>query len=346
MAGCATTMGPPVSPSEYQMARSVLEGKAQRFRYAQLARVTSVGIRLLQALPLDVQAQATPTPYTGLLVAPLEWELGRAYGIPGEFIGGQGHERRVVLIAAVVPGGPAARAGVKPGDLLRSVNDFPVRTPSEAIESLRRLAPGSTVSLGLEREGAPVQVSLVVDRRPYPVRFKLVADGPQADSWNAWAAQGEINVTSRLLAFMHSDDELAVVMGHELAHLVRGHLAKGLGTSLLGAVVAEAVGQATGVGDLGNLAGGVVDSGFSRDFEREADYVGLQFMYRAGYDIRVAPLLWERVATEMPRGVAIPWLASHPSDPERMVRLQREVDELMAQPASSATPAPRPPRRG
>ena len=348
LSGCATT-GPAINRTEYEAAQSSLRIKALQFRYRQTVRVLTVGMRVLNALSAD--SRVTPSAYVGVIVAPLDWEVGRAFGLLGEVIGGRNKGRQAVVVTGVVPGSPADQAGFKPGDLLLRVAGRAVWTAADAVSAFRHLVPNTTVAVVVERDRLPTTLTVSVGAKPYPVTFRVVADGEEAEVWNAWASPGQITVTSRLLEFMRSDDELAVVIGHELAHLTQGHLAKGMGTSLLGSVLGTVIEVATGVEVLGNVTGGIVQTAFSRDFEREADYIGLRYTHRAGYDIAVAPGLWERVATELPSRAAIPWLSTHPSDPERMVRLQKTVAEIKAQdatipPASSGVPAQRPPDRG
>ena len=329
-----------VSPVEYEAAYGALQAKALRFRFAQAVRVQAVGMRLLQALPAEVRT--APVPYTGLMLIPLDRRMAQLFEIPR----GVGRwEYRGTVVAGVVPGGPADQAGIQSGDLLVQIGGVPVRTVEETVQVFRRLTIGSTTQLLIERRGAPQWIQLTVGEKPYPVSFQVLSDGEGSEVWNAWASPGQVTVTARLLEFMRSDDELAVVMGHELAHLTQHHVAKGLGTSLLGSVLASAISTVTGVDVLGDVSGGVVQSAFSRDFEREADYLGLQYAHRAGFDIAVAPGLWERVATQLPRRVSIPWLSTHPSDPERLVRLQKAVEEITS-PASGAAPAPHPPDPG
>lgn len=335
-AGCAMTF-PTITPAEYQQVSADLQVKALQFRLRQMVRVQTVGTRLMAALPPSGRDSHSPS--VGVILSPLDWAVARAFNLT------VAPRRHAVAVTGVIPGAPAAEAGIQPGDILVRVNTRYVESVDGAVAALRQLAPGQMANFWVERGGQSLTVPVRVGAKPYPVTFQVVTDGEEADLWNAWATPGQITVTNRLLEFMHSDDELAIVMGHELAHLTQGHLAKGLGTSVLGSVLATAIGEVTNVPVLGDLAGGAASSAFSRNFEREADYIGFQYAHRAGYDIAVGPRLWERVATELPRRVAIPWLSTHPPEPERLVRLQKAVEEITAAPASSAIPAPRPRHR-
>ena len=90
---------------------------------------------------------------------------------------------------------------------------------------------------------------------------------------NAWADGERIYVTAGMLRFTENDEELALIIGHELAHNTRGHVASKKGNTLLGAILGAAAAVLSGVDvtSLGAQTGGLA---YSQDFEAEADYVG------------------------------------------------------------------------
>lgn len=128
-----------------------------------------------------------------------------------------------------------------------------------------------------------------------------------------------------------SDDEIAMVMGHEIAHALREHarerLAKTqltqLGTSLLGAFVGN--GQYT---DLFNAGGSLLTLKFSRDDETEADIVGLDLAARAGYDPRAGVTLWQKMGAAS-KGAPPQWLSTHPAGKNRIKEIERHFPEVM-----------------
>lgn len=104
---------------------------------------------------------------------------------------------------------------------------------------------------------------------------------------NAFALPGGfIYVTRGMLMHMNSESELAAVLGHEIAHVTEKHAlrreSRGKGISVLNTVLAVASGQPA-LAELGNMFGGVLLSGYSREFELEADEVGARYMAKAGY---------------------------------------------------------------
>ena len=67
---------------------------------------------------------------------------------------------------------------------------------------------------------------------------------------------------------------------------------------------------------------------FSQDFEREADYFGLKYVQLAGFNIEAGVDVWERFAIEVPQSMTRNFFSTHPSSPERMLRLKKIIQEL------------------
>ena len=151
---------------------------------------------------------------------------------------------------------------------------------------------------------------------------------------NAWTDSRNIVVTGGLLRFIESDDELAVILGHELAHVTESHKGKRIGTTVFATTIGATLGLATELimpglgGSVSNITSGLTSAAFSRNFEREADYRGLLHAYRAGYDVEAGVLVWERFATEIPKSMGGTLLGTHPSSPERMVRIRKIAQSL------------------
>ena len=161
------------------------------------------------------------------------------------------------------------------------------------------------------------------------VQFVVVSGDP---SINAGATFGQVAVTSGMLNFIQSDDEMAVVLGHELAHIEQGHVLKGAVGSLalnVLAIVLEA--RAPGAGQAAGGIGQLFMNHYTQTQEREADEVGLRFTYAAGYDPRAAVDVQERMAVEVPESMSAGYFDTHPSSVERAVAARREAAELLAQ---------------
>lgn len=173
------------------------------------------------------------------------------------------------------------------------------------------------------------------------------------DSINAFALPGgKVGINSGLMRFVESDDELAVVIGHEIAHVVFRHgaervsqqFAAGAAIELVGAYVGRngsspASQQAMALLGLGAQVGVMLP--FSRKHEREADRYGQQLMAQAGYDPQAAAALWQRMQAREsgPRPPLL--LSTHPDPAARSEDLrQRAAEHLPAWQAARSAGRP------
>lgn len=128
------------------------------------------------------------------------------------------------------------------------------------------------------------------------------------------------------------DDEIAMIMGHEMAHALREHarerLAKTTGTGMALQVTA----QLLGLGDLGDLGARMgtqlLSLKFSRDDETEADLVGLELAARAGFRPQSSVSLWQKMAAASNSQGGIGFLSTHPSGPDRIRVLESNVPKV------------------
>ncbi len=129
-----------------------------------------------------------------------------------------------------------------------------------------------------------------------------------------------------------TDDEAAMVMGHEMAHALREHararIAKTQGTSIGLSVLS----QVLGLGQLGSIAADVgtqlLSLRFSRDDEIDADLVGLELAARGAYRPQSAISLWEKMGRASGGSGGPAFLSTHPRGPERIARLQENVPRV------------------
>lgn len=146
---------------------------------------------------------------------------------------------------------------------------------------------------------------------------------------------GKIIVYTGLLNRLKlTDDELAIVLAHEIAHGIREHTREQI-SSKAGFEIAGTLGAAAlGAGAMGkSVISKGLDAGFGLSFSRrdesEADLIGLELSARAGYDPRAAITLWSKMAAEG-KGNGLPqFLSSHPSDEARSERLQGALPKVM-----------------
>lgn len=146
------------------------------------------------------------------------------------------------------------------------------------------------------------------------------------DQINAAADGRKIYIQSGMMRFVESDDELAIVVGHEIAHNMLNHVQKKMGSQLLGALLDAAIAsQGVNTGGAFQKAGALA---YSQEYESEADYMGVYLAARAGFDATVAPLFWRRMAIEHPGNIASRFNSTHPSTAERSVALRNALVEI------------------
>jgi predicted Zn-dependent protease len=168
-----------------------------------------------------------------------------------------------------------------------------------------------------------------------PFTFKVI-DGPEL---NAFALPGgHIFVYTGLIRVADEEDELAGAMAHEIAHVAARHMTcratKGELVSIASALggimggggwTGYAVRQAAGFGVPMTFLS------FSRHDESEADYLGVQYMYAAGYDPNGAISIFEKMeALERQKpGVISRAFATHPMDSDRIANTEKEIDRIL-----------------
>jgi len=169
------------------------------------------------------------------------------------------------------------------------------------------------------------------------VNWKWEANVLTSKDINAWCMPGgKIAVYTGLIERLKlTDDELAAVMGHEIAHALREHARERMGrqmaTETATAVGAVALEIFTGVRLDPQVAGAFSTAMFvlpnSRENEQEADFIGVELAARGGYDPRAALTLWQKMG-QASGGGPPEWLSTHPSNETRLRELQAYVQKV------------------
>ncbi len=226
-----------------------------------------------------------------------------------------------LTILNVAPGSGAAGAGLQKGDRILAIDgqDLP-RTLRSVAKFKQRLNEADGRPIALKIDGKRTR-TVVVRSNPvcdYSIEF---ADD---ESINAFADGKRVVVTRAMMRFARDEVELALVLGHELAHNVMNHVNLKLANAIPGLLL-DLVFAGLGVNTSGTFAK-VSGSAYSQDFEAEADYVGLYYLARAGYPIEDAPKFWRRMAALNPKAVS--HATSHPTTATRFVGLRNAVKEI------------------
>lgn len=238
-----------------------------------------------------------------------------------------------VQVIYVRPGGPAEAAGVRVGDEVLALGgeDLPqgrraYRQFQERLQGRLRQAP-EVLDLTVQREGRPLALHVTpVLACGYGVE---VQDDPEV---NAYADGDVIYVARGMMNLAATDEELALVVAHELAHNARGHIAAqrhnarvGMLSGLLLDLMVVRQDESptfvfgTTLRDLGRDYKSVA-------FEAEADYVGLYLMARAGFDISHAEQFWRKMAADDPDTAFVK--TGHPTTPQRYLLIAETGREI------------------
>lgn len=191
-----------------------------------------------------------------------------------------------------------------------------------------------------------VSTNAELNARVQRVSSRLVqAAGLGGQSWtyvlfddptpNAFALPGgKVGVNTGLFKVVQNDDQLAAVIGHEIAHNVANHAAERYSQTAAAQIgLGVAQGVAGSGSDLGQAIGAYGGAGaqlgillpFSRKHELEADRLGVDYMQRAGYRPSEAIALWRNMAAQR-NGASQPgWMSTHPSDAQRIAELEAYI---------------------
>lgn len=169
----------------------------------------------------------------------------------------------------------------------------------------------------------------------YEWEFHLVKD----EAANAWCMPGgRVVFYTGILPLTQNETGVATVMGHEIAHAVADHgnermsqqLLVGLGAFALNEALSEKPDETKklfmGAYGLGSSVGVLLP--YSREHELEADYLGLIFMAKAGYNPEEAVEFWERMAARQEQNPP-EFLSTHPSNQQRIEKIKKHLPEAM-----------------
>ena len=251
----------------------------------------------------------------------------------------------LLLLGLLAGGSTWAREGVDVG----KNSAFSQLVPADSVER------SSLEQYAQMLEQAAEKKALASKDHPQLRRLRDIANKiiPHALSWNPRAAnwQWEVNLigSKQINAFCMpggkiafytgildqlklNDDEVAMVMGHEIAHALREHARERMGKSAATNIGASLLTQLLGLGQVGqtvtNYGAQLLTLQFSRDNESEADLVGMELAARAGYDPRAGVTLWQKMSAAN-KGAPPQWLSTHPSGTTRIGDIEANLPKVM-----------------
>ena len=217
------------------------------------------------------------------------------------------------------------------------------------------------------KQQAAEKKALAPDNHPQVIRLRAIASRiiPFTDEWNPRAKswKWEVNLLGSQqinafcmpggkIAFYYgilqqlqlNDDEVAMIMGHEMAHALREHARERMGKTLATRGAIELGAAIFGLGNAGRMAadmgGQLLTLKFGREDESEADLVGMELAARAGYNPRAGVSLWNKMG-QASKGAPPQFLSTHPSGPTRI----RDIEMALPKVEGLYARAPKPDQR-
>jgi predicted Zn-dependent protease len=251
----------------------------------------------------------------------------------------------LALVAGSALGTAQARDGVEVG----KQSGFTRLVSAEQVEQ------AAAQQYAQMQQQASQQNALLPANHPQVVRLRSIAQRviPYSLEWNKRAPQWkwEVNVinSKELNAFCMpggkivfytgileqlklTDDEVAMIMGHEMAHALREHARERMGKTAATRVGANLLSGLLGLGSVGdtvlNMGGQLLTLKFSREDESEADLVGMELAARAGYDPRAGVSLWQKMAAAN-KGAPPQFMSTHPSSDTRIQDIQASLPKVV-----------------
>jgi predicted Zn-dependent protease len=229
--------------------------------------------------------------------------------------------------------------------------------------SLKNMVPASqleqseTKQYNSIKQKASQKNALAPENHPQVIRLRAIAKKilPHAYAWNpdsqSWKWEINLFISDEVNAFCMpggkiafytgileklklNDDEVATVMGHEIAHALREHARDRIAKAQIGNLGANVLSSALGLGNVGSQALGqglqILGLSFSRADEKDADLVGMDIAARAGYDPRAGVSLWQKMGQlSQDKDKQPEWLSTHPSGDSRIYEIQRNMMDAL-----------------
>ena len=239
-----------------------------------------------------------------------------------------------VSIIDIVKNSPADKAGLALGDVILEVEGFIFPEGKNALKKISKhfkdIKKKEIKKIKIDRKGEILTFDINQTKIcNYPIIFT------QDKIVNAYADGKSIIMTQGMVDYARDDNEIAMVIAHELAHNDRGHLdAVKKNTLIMGSIgfildlmtIYYSGGTAGGDAQNTEMWSKIGRNAYSVEFEKDADYGGVYYAYRAGYDISQVKNFWERIGSENPKQIAIS--STHPATSERYLQIDKTVKEI------------------
>jgi len=230
-------------------------------------------------------------------------------------------------------GPPSAFAKAVPAEQIERAATGQYRALLQQAAGRRALAPESNAQLQRLRAIAARIIPFTHDWNPESRRWSWEVNLIGSTQVNAFCMPGGkiafyYGILDRLKL---TDDEVAMVMGHEITHALREHAREQMGKTFATRAAIEIGAAVFGLGNggrlLADMGGRLLTMQFSRKDETEADLIGLELAARAGYDPRAGVTLWQKMADANKRQ-PVELLSTHPSGPTRISDIKANLAKV------------------
>lgn len=196
-----------------------------------------------------------------------------------------------------------------------------------------RLLPESDPMARRVRDIAIRLLPHAIDHNPRAREWAWQVNVFKADIINAFCMPGgKIAIYTGLIDRLAlTDNEIAMIMGHEIAHALREHARERMAKGMLTNVGVIALGWFTksdAAARIANMGGKLLTLKFSRNDETEADLVGMEMAARAGFDPRAGVTLWQKMSRAT-KGQPQEFLSTHPSGESRIEKIRENLPKVM-----------------
>tara|TARA_Y100001935_G_scaffold255062_1_gene266298 strand:- start:210 stop:1337 length:1128 start_codon:yes stop_codon:yes gene_type:complete len=303
--------------SENEKERAIMQGIALETYYNRVEKLNNIAWPILSSSLNFCKENITDT--IGIEVISLN-EIDKNYRNAASEKIGLTNEPQILY---VVESSPADISGLKKKDKIIKISSPEYSWGGDDIikNTRKRIFGKNKIRVKVERDNE----ILIFEVNPVKIcNHRIILR--QDNSLNAFADGKNIYITQGMLRFIDEDKELQMVIAHELAHNIEGHIEKKTNNYLLGTIVDLAAAGA-GVNTRGTF-GSLGAQMYSQDFEREADYVGMYILANSGIEREGVANFWRRMSVENPRSIS--YASTHPSSSERWVNIEavnKEIDK-------------------
>lgn len=206
----------------------------------------------------------------------------------------------------------------------------------EVVLSQSQVVPESNRQTRRIQEIANRLIALAPEYNPRSAEWQWEVNLLRSDELNAWCmAGGKIAFYTAIINELKlTDDEIAMVMGHEMVHALEDHIYYQINKEAFintgASYGAQTINGIPFSGEIAGLGATMLNLSFSRSDEKSADLIGQELAARAGYNPQAAVTLWEKFQTYTNSGTSkIDFLSTHPANAARIEYLQENLPNVM-----------------